>query len=285
MKKNPVDKIENISLSAKQIKNKLEDCLAYDHDKLRNVSILFTMKPSQVYKLPFSDFKISISEEMYGQELLLEDIKRHISEIKLLEEKVEVEIEGINIIEEEDEIICNPIDETVVEEVEEDKLEDEEELCAIAPSKIDSINDVNIVEEIEEDDEYLDDVEDEDDDDDDERQFAMLPTGTRAKRPKGYTIKVVDVEAIIKKIKEEAIAKNAGKPVIGRRQINKLLKPYMLKQNHNMDIDGIDNTLTSIDIYLNAVDKISTTDIPSTNISNDSLKLNLDNILDDLENN
>ena len=54
----------------------------------------------------------------------------------------------------------------------------------------------------------------------------------------------------------QARVKNEGKPVIGRRQINKLLKPYMLKKNNNIDIDGIDNALTSIDIYLNAVDKI-----------------------------
>ena len=43
---------------------------------------------------------------------------------------------------------------------------------------------------------------------------------------------------------------------MGRRQINKLLKPYMIEQL-SLDIEDSDTRLTSIDIYLNAVDKIS----------------------------
>ena len=255
MKKNTVNEIENISLSAKQIKSKLEDSLAYDHDKFKNIDILLATKSSQSSKLPFSDYKISISEEIYGQELLLEGIKTHLENIKLIEEKVEVEV--------------------AVEEDYED-----EEIHAKAPSTLrdDEIT-ATIVEEIYED----DDIEDDDDEEEEyEKEYAKLPYSERAKRPKGYTIKVVDVEAIIKKIKDEAIAKNEGKPVIGRRQINKLLKPYMIKRDTNMDIEGIENSLTSIDIYLSAVDKINTTDIPTNKNTSNTLELNINEILQDL---
>jgi hypothetical protein len=263
MKKNTVNEIENISLSAKQIKSKLEDALSYDHDKLRNINILFAEKSSPNQKLPFCDFKISISEEMYGQQLLLEDIKKHVESLKMIEENVEVEVA----VEEPDVL-----------------MEEDEEMHAIPPTNtIKPEDDVNIVEEICEFDEIVED--DEEDEDEDEIQYAQLPYSGRAKRPKGYTIKVVDIEAVIKKIKDEAIAKNEGKPVIGRRQINKLLKPYMLKSDHSMDIDGIENSLTSIDIYLNAVDKINTTAEFSTNKnSSNTLELNINDILQDLEN-
>jgi len=254
MKKYIVNEIENISLSAKQIKAKLEDSLAYDHDKFSNIEILFSTKQSQSYKLPFSDYKISISEELYNKELLLEDLHQYIESTKLIEEKVEVE-----------ELFVEPP--IVIEEEEND--------------------DINIIEEVYEYDDIIEDDEDEeyeeDEDEEEEKQYAQLPYNARAKRPKGYTIKVVDVQAVIKKIKDEARAKNEGKPVIGRRQINKLLKPYMLKKNNSMDIDGIDNALTSIDIYLSAVDKITATDLGANKNSSNSLELNLNDILDDLE--
>ena len=268
MKRANDNNIENITLSAKQIKAKLEDSLAYDHDKFRNINILFTSKASQSQKLPFSDFKVSVSEELYGQQLLIEDIKKHIESIKMLEDKEEVELTI-----EEPEIV-----EEVIEEPEDDR--------PIAPKMIEEVhNDVNIIEEICEFDEIEEDDEEEfEDDEEEEKQYAQLPYSPRAKRPKGYTIKVVDVKAVIKKIKDEAIAKNAGKPVMSRRQINKLLKPYILKNNNNMDIDGIDTSLTSIDIYLNAVDKIAhTNDVPVNKNSNNSLELNLNDILDDLD--
>jgi len=263
MKKNTADHIENISLSAKQIKNKLEDSLAYDHNKYKNLEILFATKVSQTEKLPFSSYKISISEEMYGQQLLLEDIKKHIEETKLIEEQVEVEVEQI------------------IEDIEEEIIVDE----PVTPLLEDNSNQVNIIEEICEFDEIVEDDEEFDDEDDEDDESAQLPSSARAKKPKGYTIKIVDIEAVIKKIKDEARIKNEGKPVISRRQINKLLKPYLLKQRQNMDnIDGIDNALTSIDIYLNAVDKIANTSTsPLNKNSNDSLELNLNDILEDLE--
>lgn len=249
MKKDNVEQIKNISLSAKQIKTKLEDALAYDHDKFRNIDILFNSKPNQTDKLPFSDYKISISDELYGQQLLLEGIKHHIENTKLIEEKIEPEI------------------------IEEETEEVEEEMHATAPSTLnDEYVKATIIEEVDED----EDDEDEDDD------YAKLPYSERAKRPKGYTIKIVDVDAVIKKIKNEAIEKNKGKPVIGRRQINKLLKPYMIKKDTDMYVDGIENSLTSIDIYLNAVDRINTTEFATSKNSSNTLELNINEILEDL---
>lgn len=246
MKKNTVEQIQDISLSAKQIKAKLEDSLMYDHDKLRNTNILFATK-SQNEKLPFSSYKVAISEELESQQLLLESLQAYIEETKLIEEKEEIE-------------------EYIVEEV----VPVEE-------------NEINIIEEVCE----FDEIEDEDEDEDeeyDEDEHPLLPYTQRVKRPKGYTIKVVDVAAIIAKIKREGEEKNKGKPVIGRRQINKLLKPYLLKQETHFDVDGIDDTMTSIDIYLNAVDKIASTETPKEDSNDPTLdELNLDSILKDLE--
>lgn len=271
MKRNPTDEIENISLSAKQIKAKLEDSLAYDHSKLRNISILFANKSNQSMKLPFSDFKISISEEMYGQELLLQDIKKHMESTKLIEEKIEIEEVDV-------EVEVTPDDVEIVEEVEE-----AEDFHPYSPSHEEIVpSEVNIVEEVCEFDEIIELEDDYDNDEEEEEFYAQLPYSERAKRPKGYTIKVVDVAAVIRKIKQEAIAKNEGKPVIGRRQINKLLKPYIIHSNNDMDIEGIEDSQTSIDIYLSAVDKINSTNTTNKN-SSGSLELNIHEILQDLE--
>lgn len=275
MKKNTIDEIENISLSAKQIKAKLEDSLAYDHDKVRNVSILFATN-SGAQKLPFSSFKISISEEMYGQQLLNEDIQKHLNNVSLIEEKVEDDIEIE--IEPEEEII--PAEVEIVDDFEEEEIRPtvptvkEEE---VAPH-------VNIVEEICEFDDIIELEDDYDNDEEEEEFYAQLPHSERAKRPKGYTIKVVDVAAVIRKIKKEAIEKNAGKPVIGRRQINKMLKPYIIHSNDGMNIEGIEKSQTSIDIYLSAVDKINATNSTNKN-SSGSLELDINEILKDLDKN
>lgn len=239
--------IQNVTLSAKEIKLKIEDALAYDHDKYPNTEILF--KNSSAYsKLPFTGFKISISEELSGQNQLMEDIKKHMQEkVVLLEE------------------VC-----------------EEDEMYAEAPSYKEDEEDINIVEEIYE----FDEIEDEDvDEDEEDDELAMSPYGPRAKKPKGYTIKIVDVDKVVRKIKDEALVKNEGKQVMGRRQINKLLKPYMLKKYTNIDIEGIDDpSLTSIDIYLNAVDKIANTNNEFVNKNlNDTLELNIKSILKDLD--
>lgn len=252
MKKNSVNEVENISLSAKQIKSKLEDAFAYDHSKYKETDILFDTKPHKYYKLPFSDYKINISEELANQQLLLENLHHYLNDYKLIEEVPEEEL---------------------YEEIEEVIAQEE-----------DTSNNINILEEICEFDEIEDDEEFEDDDEefDDDDEEAKSPYDNKAKRPKLTTIKIVDVAAVIAKIKREAIEKNKGKPVIGRRQINKMLKPYMIKKNNNMDIEGIDDSLTSIDIYLNAVNKIAnTTDAPLHENSN--VELNLKDILNDLE--
>ena len=276
-KKNTIDEIENISLSAKQIKTKLEDSLAYDHDKVRNISILFAANNS-TQKLSFSSFKIAISEELYWQQLLKEDIQKHLNNVSLIEEKVEDDIEIA--VEEEEEILPTEV------EIVEDFKEEEEEFHPTVPTvkEEEIVSQVNIVEEICEFDEIIESEDDYDNDDEEEEFYAQLPHSERAKRPKGYTIKVVDVAAVIRKIKKEAIEKNAGKPVIGRRQINKMLKPYIIHSNDDMNIDGIENSQTSIDIYLSAVNKINASDSTKKN-SSGSLELDLNEILKDLDKN
>lgn len=251
MKKDYNNKITDISLSAKQIKSKLEDSLAYDHSKYKDSKILFDTKPSTYYKLPFSDYKIAVSEEIANQQLLLENLNKYINNAQQIEEVVEDE---------------------VLEEVEE-KIETEE-------------NEINIIEEVCEFDEIEDNEidEEEDDEEDDFDDFAELPFDNKAKKPSMTKIKVVDVLAVIEQIKRRAIEENRGKPIIGRRQINKMLKPYMLKRNNATEIKGMEDTLTSIDIYLNAVNKIEKNSVkPINDNSNDSLELNLNQIINDLE--
>lgn len=246
MKKSPVNEIENLSLSAKQIKAKLEDALAYDHSKYKNTEILLNNKISEYTKLPFSDFKVSISEELENQQLLLENLNKYVSEVKQIEEETAPE---------------------VLEEVKEE-------------------NNVNVVEEVCEFDE-IDDDEFEDDEDDFDDEDAERPFDDKAKKPRvSYTfIKIVDVGPIIERIKREGYEKNKGKPVIGRREVNKMLKPYLIKKSFDMNIDGIDDSLTSIDIYLNAVNKIANTNTaPLHDNHDDSLELNLSEILNDLNN-
>lgn len=260
MKKKSINKNDTISLSAKQIKNKLEDSLAYDHSKYHNAEVLFNTKPNEYYKLPFSDFKTSISEELTNQQLLLENLHQYINETKLIEEDYHEEI-------------FTPVE----EEVEENKINVLEEIY-----EFDEI----------EDDEFEDEFEDDEDDEDDEYaqrpedEYAERPFDHTAKKPRiSYTtIKIVDVAKVVEKIKREAIEKNKGKPVLGRRQINKMLKPYLLKKNNFGDVDGMDEALTSIDIYLNAVNKIANNnDTPIHENSHDALELNINEILQDLE--
>ena len=51
-----------------------------------------------------------------------------------------------------------------------------------------------------------------------------------------------------------------------------------------MDVDGIDDAMTSIDIYLNAVNKIANNnDAPLNENNNAPLELNIKDILEDLE--
>lgn len=245
MKGNTVSTIENISLSAKQIKSKLEDALSYDHSKFQNIEILFATK-EELDKLPFSSYRVAISEELSNQQLLLETLQTYIEETKMIEDQPKDE-------------------EFILEELFIDEENDEED------------EELSIIEEVCE----FDEIEDEEFDED---EHPVLPSTQRVKKPKGYTIKVVDVDAVINKIKQEGEEKNKGKPVTSRRQINKLLKPYMIKNDTHFDIEGIDNSLTSIDIYLNAVDKITSTEPKiEENDENFISELTLDDILRDLK--
>lgn len=212
--------VQPYALSNVQIKEKIEDAISYKPSKYKHVEILFEKKNTNVHKLPFSDFKVAIAQEIEEHDLLLKELEE-----------------------------CTLIEETVVEET----TQPEE------PEKV-------IIEE-----EPVIDVLDEIYDFDDE---SKRPSKNRRKAQ----IKQVDTEAIVEKIKAEAREKNKGKKVITRRDINKELKPYMLKKS---SAAMNDDTLTSIDIYLNAVNKIETTKENKSKSS--SLELNLDDILNDLE--
>lgn len=212
--------IQPYALSNVQIKEKIEDAIAYKPNKYKKVEILFEKKNTNVHKLPFSDFKVAIAQEIEEHSMLLKELED-----------------------------CTLIEETVVVEEE-----------PTAP----------VVEEVVVEEEPVIDVLDEIYDFDDE---GRRPSKVRSKAK----IKQVDTEAIVEKIKAEAREKNKGKKVITRRDINKELKPYMLKKA-NMAMN--DDTITSIDIYLNAVNKIET--IGENPNQDTSLELNLDDILNDL---
>ena len=210
--------VQPYALSNVQIKEKIEDAISYKPSKYKNIKILFENKNSNVHKLPFSDFKVSIAQEIEEHDLFLKELND-----------------------------CTLIEETIVEET---NIEPEDVVIEQEP-----VIDV------------LDEIYDFDDE-------GKRPKKVRSKAK----IKQVDTEAIVEKIKFEAREKNKGKKVITRRDINKELKPYMLKKT---SIAMNDDTLTSIDIYLNAVNKIETV---KENSSQDTpLELNLDDILSDLD--
>lgn len=212
--------IQPFTLTDIQIKEKIEDAISYDHSKYKNLEILFKKKNTNVFKLPFSDFKVAIAQELDEQQLLIEQLE----EYTLLEENVTIEPDAVE-------------EEVVVEE----------------NPEID----------------VLDEIYDFDDE-------GKKPGKTRYKAK----IKEVDTEAIVAKIKAEAREKNKGKKVTTRRDINKELKPYMLRKSTGMDENG--EVLTSIDIYLNAVNKIETT--PNDDFLNDAtLELNLGDVLRELD--
>lgn len=219
--------IRPFTLNNKEIKERIENAISYDHSKYKDIEIMFEKKNTNIYKLPFSDFKVAIAQELQEHQLLIQELQDH----NLIEESVVEEI---------------PI---IPEEPEEKEVPIEEPEIAI-----------------------LDEIYDFDDE-------GKKPNKVKSKAK----IKQVDTLAIVEKIKSEARERNKGKKVISFRDINKELKPYMIKKNNGLGIN--DDALTSIDIYLNAVNKIDT---PSTTNSNDlandsSLELNLDDILNDLD--
>jgi hypothetical protein len=218
--------IQPFTLGNTQIKERIEDAISYDHSKYGNMEILFETKSPNADKLPFSDFKISIAQELDEQKMLVQELETY----NLIEENVSPEPE---------------VSEEVEVEVEEDP-------------KIDVLDEIY---------------------DFDEEGKKPAKERYRSK------IKQVDTNAIIEKIKSEAKEKNKGKKVTTRRDINKELKPYMLKKNSGMGVN--DDALTSIDIYLNAVNKIesgnSQPNNEATSKNDTPLELNLDDILNDLD--
>lgn len=220
--------IQPYTLNNKQIKEKIEDAISYNHSKYKKTEILFEKKNTNVYKLPFSDFKVAISQEIEEHKMLIEQLQEQHT---LIPEEVYVEP-----------TLPEPIEETVF--VEEDP-------------------EIDVLDEI----------------------YDFDEEGKKPVRDRYRSrIKQVDTEAIVQKIKNEAIEKNKGKKVISFRDINKELKPYMIKKKSGIE-DNAD-ALTSIDIYLNAVNKIETNnpslDINPTN-EDPALELNIDDILDDLD--
>ena len=209
--------IQPVLLKDVDIKDKIENAISYDSRKYKNIEILFEKKYTNVYKLPFSDFKIAIAQELDEQKLLIEQLEAH----ALIEENVEVEEA--------------PVTEEAV-------VEPESEIAVI------------------------DEIYDFDDE-------GKKPKKARSKAK----IVKVDTDAVVEKIKAEAREKNKGKKVTTRRDINKELKPYLLRRN--MGINDNSDVLTSIDIYLNAVNKIEINDPPPLDAT---MELNLNDILNDL---
>lgn len=213
--------IQPFTLNNKQIKERIEDAISYEPAKYKKTEILFAKKNTNIYKLPFSDFKVAISQELEEQKLLIQELE----EYNLIEENVAIEEP--------------PVEEEVV-------IEEESEI------------------------DVLDEIYDFDEE-----------TKKPARDKYRSKVKKVDTAAIVAKIKAEAKEKNKGKKVTTRRDINKELKPYLLRKNSGVGIN--DDTLTSIDIYLNAVNKIESTSDVATSISDPSLELDLDEILSDLD--
>jgi len=207
-------KIEPILLNGKQIKERIEDAILVEDDKYAPTKVLFENKDNVFTKLPYSDFKISIAQEIEEDKLLIKQLYE--PEYELIEETV------------------------VVEEPQEEPQEESE---------------FSIIDEI----------------------YEYEDEGKRVRDRYRSKIKKVDTEAIVARIKAEGKEKNKGKKVITFRDINKELRPYMIKKMKG--VDAIDQAaMTSIDIYLNAVDKIDVVDdLP------DSDKPDLGDILNDLD--
>ena len=81
-------------------------------------------------------------------------------------------------------------------------------------------------------------------------------------------------------LKSKLKLKNKGKKVISFRDINKELRPYMIKKMKGVNAVNKD-TMSSIDIYLNAVDKIDVVNDSTTHPELDAPDIN--KIIDDLD--
>lgn len=220
-------KIDPIFLDGLQIKEKIENFISIEAERYTNTKIPFVNKDNIFTKLPFSDFKISISEEIEDDKLLLQEINN--GSYELIEETIVVEEE-----------IEMPV---VIEETKEEVKEETE---------------FSVIKEI----------------------YEYEDEGKKPKDRYRSKIKKVDTNAVIAKIKAEAREKNKGKKVISFRDINKELRPYMIKKMKG--VNAIDkDAVASIDIYLNAVDKIDV--INGSNTLPESNEPDLGAIIEDLD--
>ena len=209
-------KIEPILLNGKQIKERIEDTIIFESNKYKDTKVLFEHKDNIFAKLPYSDFKISIAQEIEEEKLLIKQLSEPAYEL---------------------------IEETVVVESIPETVEQKEE------------PEYSIVEEL----------------------YEYEDEGKKVKDRYRSKVKKVDTAAVIAKIKAEAREKNKGKKVTSFRDINKELRPYMIKKMKGVNVIDQD-AMTSIDIYLNAVDKIDViNDLP------DATKPDLNTILSDLD--
>lgn len=222
-------KIEPIQLNGLQIKEKIERFISIEADRYPTSKILFEHKDNDYVKLPFSDFKISIAQELEDQKLLIQQIQD--GEFELIEENVVVE---------EAPVVEEPAPTPIVEEP---VPSDEPEFSVI------------------------------------EELYEYEDEGKKPKDRYRSKIKQVDTAAVIAKIKAEAREKNKGKKVTSFRDINKELRPYMIKKMKGVNV--VKDAMSSIDIYLNAVDKIDVVDSSTTHP--EANQPNINEIIDDLD--
>ncbi len=245
------EKIKTISLTGLQIKSRLEAVLSYDHKKYQSLPILFETKTNPYSKLPYSDYKVAIAEELEDHASLQENINKLLTyKYQELQYKKQEKLynEYMASLKELPNKKEEPVKEKVVEVVPVKKPEIEEKVVTVVASKEES---------------------------------EVKPKRKKVKPEK------VDTLAIIEKIKQEAREKNKGKKVIGRREINKMLDPFGLKAKMRRDLGPTadsDDILTSIDIYLSAVDKVSTNvdQLDNIKMEKEEVNMNIDDILKDI---
>ena len=109
-------KIEPVTLDGLQIKEKIENFISIEAERYPETKIPFVNKDNIFTKLPFSDFKISISEEIEDDKLLIQEINN--GNYELIEETVVVEEE-----------IVAPV--VIEEEVKEEEVKEETEFSVI----------------------------------------------------------------------------------------------------------------------------------------------------------
>lgn len=216
-------KIEPVLLNGLQIKEKIETFISIEADRYPPSKILFDYKDNVYAKLPFSDYKISIAQEIEDEKLLIQQIQA--GDYELLEETVVIEEEPIVPVED-----APPVDDT----------------------------EFSVIQEL----------------------YEYEDQGKKNKDRYRSKVKQVDTEAIVEKIIAEGKEKNKGKKVISFRDINKELRPYMIKKMKGVNAINKD-TMSSIDIYLNAVDKIDVVEEATTKPEMD--KPDLNSIIDDLD--